>query len=260
MNAVNYLRPQTIEEALVALKAGKALAGGTALTPQRRQLEALVDLQSLGLDAFEVNEAGLQVGAMTRLQTFLLDGGEVPAALQEACRLEAGWNLRNMMTVGGILCVGDSRSPFLTVASALECEVRLLPGERKLGLSRFFDERVDPDFSSLIAEIRLAWPQRLAYEQVARSPADRPLVCAAAAIMALPEGGRKICLALGGWGLHPLSVWEEELPEGSQPDLEDAVRVAAESYTQADDAWASAAYRSHVAGILARRVVEEVSG
>ena len=39
-----------------------------------------------------------------------------------------------------------------------------------------------------------------------------------------------------------------------------AGRAAAAAYAEAGDVWASAEYRSHVAGVLVRRLASEVAG
>jgi CO/xanthine dehydrogenase FAD-binding subunit len=93
----------------------------------------------------------------------------------------------------------------------------------------------------------MAW---LAYEQVARSPIDRPIVCAAAG----GDGQGGLRLSLGGFGRRPILVPIEHLDPG------EAAEAAASAYREAGDAWADADYRSEVAGVLARRVTAQAAG
>jgi CO/xanthine dehydrogenase FAD-binding subunit len=87
----------------------------------------------------------------------------------------------------------------------------------------------------------------MAYESVARTPADLPIVCAAAA--GWPSGRTR--LALGGFGMAPLLALDGPEPEGAE--------IAARSaYSDAGDEWASAEYRREIAPVLARRCIEQL--
>jgi xanthine dehydrogenase YagS FAD-binding subunit len=95
-------RPSSREEAVAALAAGRALAGGTELVPLLRdgivETDALVDVSGVVPRGI----SGRTIGAATTLAE--LEGSdEVPAALREACRLAASPQLRNMGTIGGNL-------------------------------------------------------------------------------------------------------------------------------------------------------------
>jgi CO/xanthine dehydrogenase FAD-binding subunit len=90
---------------------------------------------------------------------------------------------------------------------------------------------------------------RLAYEVVARTPADLPIVCAALARW--PSG--RVRLALGGFGSAPLLALDG--PEASGID-----QVARDAYSHAGDQWATAEYRQEAAAVLARRCLLKVAG
>ena len=105
----------------------------------------------------------------------------------------------------------------------------------------------------LMTVVHVNAPDRLAYEQVARSPADRPLVCAAAALF---DRAQKVRVALGGFGSRPILVDRGE--DGLEGALERAGNAAQAAYARAADAWAGAEFRSAVAGTLVRRVLSEV--
>jgi CO/xanthine dehydrogenase FAD-binding subunit len=259
MSVMRYLRPESLEEAITALDGAKPLAGGTDLTPKRRKIDALVDLQDLGLDGLEVAENAIRAGSMVRLQAFLSPELDLPSVLRESCRLEAGWNLRNMITVGGMLRNGDGRSPLLAVASALGCDVHLQPAGRTLGIGDFFEARAAPDFRSLVTAVHFPRPVELAYTQVARSPADRPIVGVAGARIQTRGDTQELRISLGGFGPCPICVWAEEFSTVDEIDVEEVKRAASEAYRQADDAWASGRYRAHAAGILTGRVLKAVA-
>jgi CO/xanthine dehydrogenase FAD-binding subunit len=255
--SMDYHRPQSLDEALSLLKEGVALGGGTSLSPRRRELTSVVDLQDIHLDTVKVTEARLVAGACVSLQSIADLGDTVPAALVRASRLEAGWNLRNMATVAGTLMASDGRSPLVTTLLALGASVELQPGGESLDLDEFLARRETESVDGLITTVSIPLPSWLAYEQVARSPADRPIVCAAAAEIPGEGTPARTRIALGGYG--PRAVLVSEFDEG--PDVESLIseneELASRAYAEAGDQWASAEYRSEVAGILVRRVLRE---
>jgi CO/xanthine dehydrogenase FAD-binding subunit len=97
----------------------------------------------------------------------------------------------------------------------------------------------------LITQIEIPLNVKSAYEQVARTPSDLPIVAAG---LAQWSSGRTR-LALGGYGKTPMLAMDGTEAEG----LESAAK---NTFHEAADAWASAEYRSDVAATLARRCLE----
>jgi CO/xanthine dehydrogenase FAD-binding subunit len=250
MAGLIYHRPATVPDAVRLLEHGKVLAGGTAISGQRRELEQVVDLQRLDLKDMRQEEGWLVLGSGLTLQDIVQAGAPVPEALAEACRREAGWNLRNAATLGGTVYAGDGRSPVLTVLSALPCELEFEGETGRIGLAKALKRRRHEGNPGLLLRLRLKHADWLGYLQVARSPADRPLVCAA---LGKAAGESGYGLALGGCGDRPRLIGEPAAFKSSQT-LRDA---AARLYGDVEDAWASAEYRSHVAGVLAGRLMDK---
>jgi CO/xanthine dehydrogenase FAD-binding subunit len=98
----------------------------------------------------------------------------------------------------------------------------------------------------LITRITIPLNAHLAYETVARSPADLPIVCAAVAVW--PSGRTRA--VLGGFGSSPALAFDGTEAEG----VEIAARAA---YSQAEDQWASAEYRQEMAAVLVKRCVNQ---
>lgn len=252
---IEYHRPQTLEETLRLLSRKSPLtlplAGGTVLNRPSRQEFAVVDLQALGLDKIEPHGEMLHLGATTTLQAFLdwleAAGEEVPMrrALQDALRHEATRNLRQVGSLAGTLVSADGRSPFTTAMLALDARLTLLPEKEEITLGDLLPLRVERLHSRLITRITLPLHPRLAYRYVARTPADRPIVCASLARW--PSG--RVRLALGGYGEAPLMAFDG-------PGADGLVAAAQSAYHSAGDEWASAEYRSHIAGVLAQRCLE----
>lgn len=253
MSAMKYHRPQSMEEALTLLAKGIPLAGGVSLTPRRRSIEAAVDLQDLGLADIEVQDGHTKVGATVSLER-LRAASWLPQALERACRHEAGLNVRNQATIGGLVHASDGRSPLLTALLALRCTLKFAPGGESIGLDEHLTERSGTG-SRILTEMLIDLPTAMAFEAVGRSPLDRPVVCAAAARYAdTGASGPEIRLALGGFGSRPVVGYTDS----SADPAASLAAGARDAYAEAGDAWATAEYRSDVAGALAQRLLTEV--
>lgn len=244
----NYHRPQTLEQALALLARPdcRPLGGGTVLNQPCGESFEAVDLQALGLDKIHTAGEKLGIGATVTLQS-LLEHAHTPEALKQAIRLEAPLNLRNMGTVAGALVACDGRSPFATVMLALDAKCTVL-GERSslTSLGDLLPLRAETLRGKLITKIEIPLNMKLAYESVARTPADKPIVCAA---LAQWDSGRTR-LVVGGWGDSPTVAMDGRDATGIEPAARNAAHDAA-------DEWASAEYRSDVAAVLAKRCLEK---
>ena len=243
----DYFRPETLPEALELLKDPNTLplGGGTLLSTLKSASVKVVDLQALGLNTLQKNGNNLEIGATVTLQV-LLESEHTPDALKAALKLEAPLNIRNTATVAGTLIAADGRSPFTAVLLALDAKLTIVnPKSEILNLGEFLPLRPDNLRGALITTITIPLNAKLAFEAVARTPADKPIVCAALAQW--PSGRTR--LALGGYGKAPLLAMDGTESEG----LETAARNA---FHEATDEWASAEYRMEVAAKLAKRCQE----
>lgn len=252
MTPLTYHRPKTVEEALSLLEAGVPLAGGTRVVPQRRQLEAVIDLQDLGLNQTEALKSGWRMGATVTLQGLYDFASDRLPALATACRNEAALNIRNQATLAGALLSGEGRSPLLCALLALDPQLALEPASQSLSLQEFMETREEGE-PRLVTDFEFSMPAGMAYEAVARSPMDRPLVVAAAIRGANGADAPSFRVALGGHGSAPISF-----TVSSPDEAAGLAEVAAEAYREAADPWASGEYRSAAAKTLVARVVQEV--
>ncbi len=255
-----YHRPETLDEALALLAQPHTLplAGGTAInTPAFKKAQpadfAVVDLQALGLNKIRKAGNNLEIDACVTLQQ-LLESTHAPEVLKQAIRLESALNIRNAASVAGTLVTCGGRSTFGTMLLALDGRLTVDGGPQTMengpqstvhALGDLFALRSDLLQYKLITKISIPLNAKAAFEMVARSPADLPIVCAAVAQW---TSGRTR-LALGGWGKSPLLAMDGTEADG----LEAAARNA---FHEAADEWASAEYRTDVAGTLAKRCLE----
>jgi CO/xanthine dehydrogenase FAD-binding subunit len=252
-----YHRPQTLDEALTLLTQPNTvpLGGGTLLSRPTTDSVQAVDLQSLGLDSLTIKgnpSAGsaqaLEIGATTTLQA-LHENENCPEALKAAIKLEAPINIRNSATVAGTLVASDGRSPFATALLSMDAKLEqaMLNNSNVEYRTSNIGEFLPLRSVNLITKIILPLNIKFAFEFVSRTPADKPIICAA---LTQWSSGRTR-LALGGYGKTPVLAMDGTEAKG----LESAARNA---YHEANDEWASAEYRMDVAATLAKRCLEQV--
>jgi len=245
-----YHRPQTLDEALTLLTQANTfpLGGGTLLSHGTTDSVQVVDLQALGLNSLTRNGNNLELGATLTLQA-LLESEHCPAALKSALKLEAPLNIRNAATVAGTLIACDGRSTFASVLLAMDAKI-----EQALFDNSKIEYRVTNigDFlplrsTNLIMKVIIPLNVKLAFESVAKTPADKPIVCAS---LAQWNSGRTR-LVLGGYGKSPMLAMDGTEADGAQA-------AARNTYHEATDEWASAEYRVDVAATLAKRCLENL--
>ena len=198
------------------------------------------------------------MGATTKLQTMVdheavrayADGVLVEAILDSAAR-----HTREAASLAGSIVAAPGNSPLFSVLLALDARliVRAARGTRE-------DEVALPYWTpqprSLILRVVLpALPANAhaAYEQIARTPADQPIVCVAARASVDQNQLRDIRLALGGVAEKPIVIAQ---PAGT---IDDLAQLAVSTVTPPDDYFASADYRREMIGVLTRRVLSRLS-
>jgi CO/xanthine dehydrogenase FAD-binding subunit len=241
-----YHRPKTLDEALSLLAHPNTapLGGGTLLAQHRPDFDPIeaVDLQAVGLNSITKIGTNLEIGATVTLQQ-LLESEHCPEPLRIALKLEAPLNLRNAATMAGTLVSCDGRTTLATVLLALDAKIAIrysIDDSRVTNIGDFLPLRIPS--GTLITSITIPLNAKLAFDYVSRTPADKPIVCAAVAQW---NAGRTR-LALGGYGKSPLLAMDGTEAEG-------IATAARNAFHEAVDEWASAEYRMDVAATLAKR-------
>ena len=262
----DFHAPSTVAEAVELLAAnaadGKALAGGMSLVPAMNlgisRPTAIVSLNRL--DELEyVRDDGpvVRIGAMTRHARIEMDPliAEAFPLLAEAASVIGDVQVRNRGTIGGSIAHADPAADYLPVMLALGATFKTVStsGERSVAASEFFLGPLETALApgELFLEIELPkLPEGTgtSYLRLARLEGSFPLADAAAVV----NGGPAV-VAVGGATATPF-VLELEDPEGLDA-VEEAARTAADSAFP--DLVATAEYRRAMAGIYARRAVQE---
>ena len=244
-----YHRPTSIEGALALLARQSPktvpMGGGTFLSRNNSENIAVVDTQELGLAGVSAQGNSLELGACVTLQS-LMDHAAIPACLRQVLRMEQSANSRQRATLAGTIVVATGRSAFLTGLLAMGAQITWLPVVTEVSLGDFLALRSSWRGGKLIRSVKIPTNASLEIETVARTPADQPILCVA--VCRWPSGRTRV--ALGGYGASPILAMDG-------PEAIGADQSAKNAYSHAGDAWASAEYRSSVAGDLVRRLIEK---
>ena len=263
---------QTIE-LLSSLSNAKVLAGGQSLVPMMNFRLAipdhLVDINGLtGLRGIRIDADTIEIGAMTRHRDL-----ELSQMLREACPLltEAMPHVghrqtRNRGTIGGSLAHADPAAEIPAVVLTLDghIEAQGPNGARSVPMSEFAvglqSTVLRPD--EVVTAVSLPrWPtgHGHAFVEFARQRGGFALAAAASLIELGNENAvRRVAVTLAGVGPVPVRLLSvERTLQGQKIDratIADAVAGMGEIEATAD-VHASAAYRTHLARVLAARAI-----
>lgn len=247
---VEYYRPKDVSETLEIIKNPKIkmvlMGGGTAINRFSSESFAVVDLQDAGLNSLHEKGRILEIGATATLQT-LYENESIPGDLKTSIYRERAQNLRQVATIAGTLVSSNGRSPFATVMLALDAALSLKPDDETISLGDLLPLREEILGSKLITKVAIPLNVQLAYEYVARTPADIPIVCASVAKW--PSGRTRV--VLGGFGDAPILALDGPESGGEEISVADA-------YRHAGDEWASAEYRQEMAKIMVNRCLSKL--
>jgi aerobic carbon-monoxide dehydrogenase medium subunit len=191
--------------------------------------------------------------------------------LQQAAALVANVRVRNVGTLGGNLCFGDPHSDPAPVLLVHDTRVTIgkHSGGRTVGLETFFrglyETALEPDELLVGLEVAPLSPGvGSAYLRAARF--ERPSL--GVAVAAARHDGRltDVRLAVSCVGPVPMRLQELEscldgatLAEGQQL-VRQAQRHYAEVLQPVDDLYGSAAYKTHLTGVLLGRALAQAVG
>lgn len=177
----------------------------------------------------------------------------------------AGWQVRNMGTIGGNIANGSpiGDTPPVLIALGAEVTLQSAAGRRSLPLEDFFIDygKQDRQTGDFVSEIRIprasAGQLDAAYKISKRR--DEDISSVAAGFSVTVENGQisRACLAFGGMAATPKRASHAEAALIGQPwnaeTFDAAARALAQDFTPLTDWRASSEYRQTVAANLLRR-------
>jgi aerobic carbon-monoxide dehydrogenase medium subunit len=281
-SSFDYHRPTTLAEAVRLLgqvKEAKLLAGGHSLLPAMKLRlsapPALVDISGLEeLRGIQASGAALAIGALTPHATvaaseLVRKGCPV---LAETASCIGDLQVRNRGTIGGSVAHADPAADYPTVLLALAATLVAEgpKGRREIAASAFFLDLFTTALQPGEIVVQVMVPTYGkgtggAYLKH-RHPASSYAVVGVAALVEVKDGTcAKVGLAVGGATTHAVRASAAEAALVGQP-LRDASfsaaagRVKESLESPLSDTYASGEYRTHLAGVLARRALAAAAG
>jgi carbon-monoxide dehydrogenase medium subunit len=271
-----YARARSLSDA-VALAAAepeaKILAGGQSLIATlNMRLSSpplLIDINSLDeLAGIARTGDWISIGALTRQREAERNPDIARGAPLIALALPhiAHPAIRNRGTIGGSIAFADPAAelPACAVALGAELDIHGPKGERKVAADDFFrglfETTLAPGEILTAIHVPAARPDdRFGFAELARRHGDYALVGLAARATVTGKVLQEIRIVYFGVGATPVRARgaEEALAAG---DIDAAVSALARDLHPEGDIHASAAARRHLAGVLLRRVVDQMQG
>lgn len=200
---IEYHRPETLEQAKKLLNRTTPmtipLGGGTMVSRPSQDPVAVVDLQALGLDKIVKDESIIKIGSMVRLQT-LVEASELPEGLSQCSLRETNINIRRAATIGGLLMTSGGNSPLLGCFLSLDAKIYWEHGNKFTYLADWIEKKREKKPGKFITGIEFTLPDTILYEDIARSPEDRPIVY----VLASTWNTGETRVVVGGTGKFPI--------------------------------------------------------
>lgn len=271
-----YVAPTTVDAAVQALAAangeGKVLAGGQSLLPllnfRMARPALLVDLNGIkDLSFMELRGDSVVIGALTRhreIEHSPLIASRLPV-MSAAMRHVAHLAIRNRGTIGGSLSHADPAAelPMMAMFYGATLTVQGLAGRRTIAAKDFFVDALTNclEAEDIVVEIEFPILQHdgWAFEEVARRFGDFALASIAVSIKRGRSGLDDARVAVMGVADTPLRLEDVEKQlceidvDGHTPNR--FSELVTSSVTPNSDLHASAEYRKHLLGELAKRAM-----
>jgi carbon-monoxide dehydrogenase medium subunit len=254
-----YQKPASLADAVKALAGedAKALAGGMTLIPVLKQRlnkpSVVVDLSGLGLAGVTVTGEAVRIGAMTT-HAAVAASAEVRRAIPALATL-AGLigdkEVRHRGTIGGSLANNDPTADYPAAVLALGATITTSKRDIK-GDDYFqgmFSTALAPD--EVITAVSFPVPAKAAYVKF-RNPASR-YAMVGVFVARGPAGTRVAITGAGQNGVFRHDGFEKALAANWSAASLDGVATAAGGMNS--DIHASAEYRAHLCGVIAKRAV-----
>lgn len=256
-----YHRPGSVAEASNMVKAaadGRFLAGGMTLLPTMKQRLAspsdLVDLSDIeALKGIRVVGKALAVGAMTR-HAEVADSVEVkdrlPALAELASRIGDA-HVRNRGTLGGSIANNDPAADYPAACVGLDATIHT--SERDVTSDDFFAGLFETILNEreIVTSVSFPIPEAAAYAKFP-NPASRYAIVG----VFVAKTGSNVRVAVtgaGADGVFRVAAMEEALASNFSSNAIAGIEVDPAALNS--DIHASAEYRAHLIGIMAKRAV-----
>lgn len=261
MYAFTYHRPTTVRQAANLLgknPEAKLLAGGHSLIPVMKlrlaSPAALIDMNHIeGLSGVEVKGRSVVIGAMTRhyevansqtLKDILPALAGVPGSIGDP-------HVRHRGTLGGALANNDPNADY--PAAVLGLGATIITNKRRIAADDYFkgmfETALEPD--EIITKVSFPIAKKAAYQKFKHPASGFALV----GVFVSKRGSdiRVAATGAGSSGVFRVKAFEEALKKRFSPKSIEGIAIPADGMNT--DIHASAEYRAHLVGVMARRAL-----
>jgi aerobic carbon-monoxide dehydrogenase medium subunit len=261
MYAFKYHQPKTVRQAanlLAKFPEAKVLAGGHSLVPVMKLRLAspsdIIDINNVeGLSGIEVKGRAVVIGAMTRHYE-VANSKELKEALPALANVPGSIgdpHVRHRGTIGGSIANNDPNADY--PAACLGLGATIITNKRRIAADDFFtgmfSTALEPD--EIITKLSFPIAKKAAYEKFKHPASGFALVG-----VFVSKRGSDIRVAVtgaGSNGVFRVTSFEEALKKRFSPKSIEGMTVPADGMNS--DIHASAEYRAHLIGVLARRAL-----
>jgi carbon-monoxide dehydrogenase medium subunit len=256
----SYQTPANLADAAKILQGdpeAKALAGGMTYIPVLKQRLAkptvIVDLVKLGLTGIKIGANNVTIGAMTTHAT-VAKSAELKAklpGLAALAQLIGDEAVRHRGTIGGSIANNDPAADYPAAALALGATIKT--NKRSIKADDFFTGMFSTalEQDEIITEVEFPVPEKAGYEKF-RNPASRYAIVGVF-VAKFPAGVRVAVTGAGQGGVYRQTEMEQALSANFSPDAVAGIKTPADGMN--GDIHASAEYRAHLVGVIAKRAV-----
>ncbi len=259
-----YEKPSELSAAVATLKGdpeAKALAGGQTFIPVLKQRlnkpTVVVDLAKLGLTGITVTPTQVTIGAMTTHADIALsaDIQKTIPALAHMASMIGDWAVRHRGTMGGSLANNDPSACYPSALLALDGTITT--DRRSIKAEDFFQGMFTTalEDGEIITSISFPVPEKAAYTKF-RNPASR-YAMVGVFVAKFAAGVRVAITGASQGGVFRHTAFETALSANFSPDAIAGIKTPAEGLNS--DIHASAEYRAHLIGVMAKRAVIEAT-
>lgn len=258
-----YRKPASVADAVKILAQdgeAKALAGGMTFIPVLKQRLArpsvVVDLAGLGLTGIRREGDSIVIGAMTT-HAAVADSDVVKSAFPALAYLAdniGDRQVRQRGTIGGSLANNDPSACY--PAAALATGATIKTDKRSIAAQDYFlgmfATALEPD--ELITEVSFPVPEAAHYEKFVNPASRYPMV--AVFVAKTRQGVRVTVTGAGNNGVFRHTAMEAALARSFSANAIRDVKTPEDQMNS--DIHASAPYRAHLVGVMARRAVAAI--
>ncbi len=256
----SYQKPSSLPDALKILSddmEAKALAGGQTFIPVLKQRlnkpSVIVDLAGIGLTDITTEGNAITVGAMATHHA-IMSSPDIQAKIPGLAKM-ASWigdtQVRHRGTMGGSLANNDPAACYPAAVLAIGATIHT--DKRSIEADEFFQgmftTALEP--GELITKITFPIPETSNYEKF-RNPASR-YAMVGVFVAKGPKGVRVAITGAGQGGVFRQTEMEQALASNWSADAIKDIKTPADDLN--GDIHASAEYRAHLIGVMARRAV-----